>query len=105
MTCNCLSVALALEIPGDVPPVLLTPPESFSGEVHIRPTEIDACLASTIRALWSAGFVTYFCCCGHNLETPYIEVPSRYCSDDIMCIRAIVSRDCSEFVEITQWDR
>lgn len=54
--------------------VMLRPPVAMqiaTEKVHIS---IDACIADEIQSLWNVGIITTGCCCGHNINKPYIGV-------------------------------
>lgn len=75
--CNCKNATIG----GYENQVAVYPPkfvsDYFIGDPCSSPKEripIDACLVSEVRSLWSMGIVTTGCCCGHNINPPYIGV-------------------------------
>jgi hypothetical protein len=55
---------------GDVPAVVLAPPDWSSKES----IEIDSCIANAVQYLWDNGVITSGCCCGHNVKNPSVII-------------------------------
>lgn len=57
---------------------------SYDNQVELHPPKglfktdkticIDACISVEIERLWNRGIKTMGCCCGHNINIPFIEV-------------------------------
>ncbi len=61
MTCACISYNRP-DLGGTVPAVVLRTP----AWINKAQVEVDACIATVLTALWTAGVQTLGCCCGHN---------------------------------------
>lgn len=67
--CNCISYNLPEDYQTE-PERVLTPPPDIAVSLGRTSICVDACIADLIVDLWTAGFVTLSCCCGHNGRHP-----------------------------------
>lgn len=60
---------------GSTPEVVATPPWSN------KTVCLDACIADAIQLLWSLGYVTAGCCCGHGETEPHVILADHNSED------------------------
>ena len=84
---------------------VLHPPQEIA-EMRANPEAgiaIDDCLAELIRELWSQGYITLGCCCGHGDESPSI-VLGQYESDErIEEIERLIGDTDGRYIKLLQW--
>lgn len=95
--CNCHSYN---GDSGAVPEVILPAPPWLDVSDVKRQYGIcvDACIADTVRHLWSKGIVTHGSCCGHGKD-----LPSLVLEDDATLLDAAAVRDLLAEVDHRTW--
>ncbi len=100
MSCDCKSYNLG---GGKRPEVVLDLPDNIDTEKKNRTVCIDACIAAAIKTLWSKGYETLGCCCGHGKTNPGIVIAGGYGDADVLTILLELSQVDERDWDIFQW--
>lgn len=98
--CDCKSYNKDI---GSRPEVIIPLPDGLATHRQNRTVCIDACIAETIRHLWSHRIETLGCCCGHGKEGPSLIISEGYQADDYLTIRNLIADVDLRKWNILQW--
>lgn len=100
MACNCFSYNKQT---GEKPEVALSKPAWSTRQSPV--IMVDACIASTVRALWDAGYITLSSCCGHGRDAPSLVLGEGSDGSDEKAaeIRALIKEIDGRTYRLYQW--
>jgi len=78
-------------------------PENICTWKKVRTICIDACIVPQIKELWTEGYETLGCCCGHNKCKPSVVIGEGYDNMVIQNIASILSNSDDRVWDILQW--
>ena len=64
---------------------------------------IDECIVDQVKAVWTAGFETGGCCCGHGKSDPELIVANGYNDEEVQAIADVLKTNDSRPWTIRQW--
>ena len=83
--------------------VVIELPDNIATYREKRTVCIDSCIVDAIKHLWSKGYQTLGCCCGHGKNNPNIVIADGYADVDIRSIRFELLRVSAKTWDIFQW--
>ena len=78
-------------------------PDNIAEYKQNRTVSIDFCIVDAIKHLWSKGYQTLGCCCGHGKENPSVIVADGYGDVDILAVYLELSQVDKRDWDIFQW--
>ena len=83
--------------------VVLPLPDWMLSWQERRTACVDNCIVETIKALWSAGYETLGCCCGHGKDRPNVVVADGYDDNEVAKIAEVIRRCDERDWDVFQW--
>lgn len=64
---------------------------------------LDHCLATTVQALWEAGYITLSSCCGHGKNAPSLVLEGGVGPEVVASIRRLIADVDGREFRLYQW--
>lgn len=83
--------------------VVIDLPDGIATYRQNRTVCVDSCIVDVIKHLWSKGWQTLGCCCGHGKGNPNVVITDGYGAQDILAILLELSQVDAREWDILQW--